>query len=102
MGREFAGGSYLPLRHRRRPGRADGGFAAVWMFGSGLGIGVTGKSCEDMEHSVRSQYQDLTDFLETEPLPVKAVRCAGGHGGPAERAALQNDVEPGGVHTRGF
>lgn len=46
-----------------------------------VGIGVTGKSRGEMEAAVRSQCQELTDFLETEPLPEEAVRCVDGYSG---------------------
>ncbi|MBD5147486.1 MAG: pyridoxal-phosphate dependent enzyme [Oscillibacter sp.] len=52
-----------------------------------VGIGVTGKSGADMERFVRSQCRELTDFLETDPIPEEAVRCldscaGGGYGKP--------------------
>ena len=46
-----------------------------------VGVGVTGKGREDMERSVRSQCRELTDFLETEPVPEGAVRCVEGFSG---------------------
>lgn len=58
-----------------------------------VGVGVTGKGREDMERSVRSQCRELTDFLETEPVPEDAVRCVegfsgGGYGKPSREQVL--------------
>ena len=46
-----------------------------------VGIGVTGKNEADMEASVRKQCRELTDFLGTEPIPERAVRCIDGYAG---------------------
>ena len=57
------------------------------------GIGVTGKSREVMEQSVREQCRELTEFLGISQVPEESVRCVEGFSGAGYARPYQNQYD---------